>query len=1060
VLAYGKLLLRSRGEETHNTTDSNGANLNWSTFEDKVCALYRELGASAQRNVNLSGFQIDIYIEEETPSKGKFKIAIECKKQKAQVGNKTVNDFSVKVKTLKDAGEVDKGRIVSYSGFSQDAYILSQTTGIELIDFNDLQQRAASKRGFQSGTTYETAALAIEKKKNGLCLGVLKEKVDRCTNDTLQRLEDKYYTRELYVERTEIEKRFLEFAESDKIGFIVVGESGYGKTNLLCHLVEKMRMDNLVLFYRGWWTKPSIRDQLLDDLSPSPEYRSATSFDDFYKEIAGLLEKEDKSFIIFIDAVNENDNAGSLLRSIDELVSRIDSNRIRIVLTCRTVIWNMILNATDFLYDPKYYTVHGERENRLDRFTDEELQKVFERYKHRYQLQTEFDQLSKRTKDSCAIPVFLRMISEVYDKQSIPLYVPVGSVFEAWLKKKVKLTTDMQALLDKIVERMEKDRTSSLTIDELTDDRYIGDCIRNSGPDSPYVKLLDRGVLAEEEKRPKVIRFTFDKLFEYLLAERLLPRDCMCSKEAVLSLVRRAKNFNSIFGAIKIALMKRKDQRLFSELATDENYETRKILVDTLATISEEDSGWITNLLREWLKSGTISSKRTAIQTIYEMSCSPLELLEVAMLAKERSIRSLATQYAYLIWQRGDDKEFRVLKNLITVARTRLNRRAFEVALEYSLNIMLIKHDDEEAMATLYAQWVSTLQESFAFRSSRSGIRSFFKRRTREIIMIIGTAVVKGYIEKIWYSDKSELWSFFKLPKDEKDVVADYAKYLDPYAERPPNIEMTILRLLKHVSSIHQALGFGLLVVRTLNDFESYLPFIDSLWKHTNVACRSAALGTLTLVCWNKPEKTAQIIDNYLSGDIYEEAKVFGWFLGNVGIIFTRANQGKEIFPIVKIIDKALKEHDTAILKRVVTELGNTGVMYPESALRTLSYLFDTTEDEIRGALIESLVKIRTVRLDLTEKYLSEKAPALLEDIKDSRAEVNISLAAIMGIDMVFMVLFHFQYFRDLLLDALSSISQFGNEKRFLRYCVRRFLEGVAAHEGDVGRGEPELSHH
>jgi len=747
-----------------------------------------------------------------------------------------------------------------------------------------------------------------EKKKEILNWQVLKEKVDKCTDDTLQRLENEYYSRELYEERTEMERRFLEFRESDKMGFIVIGESGYGKTNLLCHLVEEMRNDDLVLFYRGLSIKPNIKDQLMDDLSLIPEYRSTTFFDALYGEITNALEKEDKSLFIIVDAVNENHDAGSLLRSVDELVSQIDSDRIRVVLTCRTVIWNMILNATDFLYDPKYYAVHGDRENRLDRFTDDELEKAFGKYRQRFQLKTEFSQLSKRTKDSCAVPVFLRMMSEVYEKEPIPQYVPVGSVFETWLRKKVKLTTDMQALLSQIVKRMEQSRTSSLTIDELTEVSYIGDCIRDSSTDSPYVKLLDRGVLAEEEKQPKVIRFKFDKLFEYLLAQRLLPRERPCSKKNVLDLIRRAESFNSIFGAIKIALMNRKDQKLFSELATDENYETRKILVDTLSTISEEDFDWVTGLLRRWLKSGTVSSKRTAIQTIYEMPRSPLELMEAAMLAKERSIRSLATQYAYLIWQRGNDEDFRVLRDLVTAARARLNRRAFEVALEYSLNVMLIKYDDEKAMTALYGQWISTLQETFALSSSRSGIADFFKRRARDILTMVGTAVVKSYIEKLWYSDRDKLWSFFKLPEDEKDTVASHARYLNPYAERPANLEAIVIRLLEKDSPIHQALGFGLLAVQSLNDFERYLPFLDSLWKHTNVACRSAALGTFSLVCWRKPEEATRIIDTYLSGDIYEEAKVFGWFLSNVAMIYARTNQVEEIAPIVEIIKKAKKK--------------------------------------------------------------------------------------------------------------------------------------------------------
>jgi len=122
--------------------DTNLAILDWSTFEDEVAQIYRELGAFVKQNVKLAGFQIDIYLEEETPSGQKIRSAVECKfNRKAKVGNRTANEFYRVMKTLKDAGLVDKGIIVSYSGFSDDAHLASKTTGIELLLFKDLQQR-------------------------------------------------------------------------------------------------------------------------------------------------------------------------------------------------------------------------------------------------------------------------------------------------------------------------------------------------------------------------------------------------------------------------------------------------------------------------------------------------------------------------------------------------------------------------------------------------------------------------------------------------------------------------------------------------------------------------------------------------------------------------------------------------------------------------------------------------------------------------------------------------------------------------------------------------------
>jgi len=116
--------------------------LDWSTFEDEVSQLYRELGADVKQNLLLSGFQIDIYVEEETPSKQRIRSAIECKFYKEKVGNRIVNDFSRIVKTLKDSGLVDKGILVSYSGFTKEAHMVAESTSIELLDFKDLETRS------------------------------------------------------------------------------------------------------------------------------------------------------------------------------------------------------------------------------------------------------------------------------------------------------------------------------------------------------------------------------------------------------------------------------------------------------------------------------------------------------------------------------------------------------------------------------------------------------------------------------------------------------------------------------------------------------------------------------------------------------------------------------------------------------------------------------------------------------------------------------------------------------------------------------------------------------
>jgi len=115
----------------------------WASFEDDVAQVYRELGAHVQQNVNLAGFQIDILTNERTPSEQNLRSAVECKFTKNKVGNRIVNDFARIVNTLKEAHLVDKGIIVSQSGFTPDAYLVSKETHVELLVFKDLKQAVA-----------------------------------------------------------------------------------------------------------------------------------------------------------------------------------------------------------------------------------------------------------------------------------------------------------------------------------------------------------------------------------------------------------------------------------------------------------------------------------------------------------------------------------------------------------------------------------------------------------------------------------------------------------------------------------------------------------------------------------------------------------------------------------------------------------------------------------------------------------------------------------------------------------------------------------------------------
>jgi hypothetical protein len=112
----------------------------WSTFELVVAQFYRNLGSvKVQQNVNLAGNEVDVYVEERTPSGQHVRIAVECKFYQRRVPKDAVVRFGTVAKFLRDAALIDKAVLVAYLGFTPDAFSAAEAIGIELRTFADLE---------------------------------------------------------------------------------------------------------------------------------------------------------------------------------------------------------------------------------------------------------------------------------------------------------------------------------------------------------------------------------------------------------------------------------------------------------------------------------------------------------------------------------------------------------------------------------------------------------------------------------------------------------------------------------------------------------------------------------------------------------------------------------------------------------------------------------------------------------------------------------------------------------------------------------------------------------
>lgn len=144
------------------------------------------------------------------------------------------------------------------------------------------------------------------------------------------------YIPELYVERKDIEDKFIDFIEqSNKKVFAVVGESGAGKTNILCHLSKKY-IDEPFLFFSGSIMGKEFLDEILNDFNII--FSSEESKIGLLKKLSSIANIHNKEIIIIIDAIDEW-GAEDKVYQLNQLVKYINNLNIKICISCKTLMW-------------------------------------------------------------------------------------------------------------------------------------------------------------------------------------------------------------------------------------------------------------------------------------------------------------------------------------------------------------------------------------------------------------------------------------------------------------------------------------------------------------------------------------------------------------------------------------------------------------------------------------------------------------------------------------------------------------------------------------------------
>lgn len=416
------------------------------------------------------------------------------------------------------------------------------------------------------------------------------------------------YLREATIDRACLAETLSRFEAGQRTGLVVGGSSGIGKSSFIARCVDRWQeTGHVVAFYRAsTLSRPEVGQRLLRDLGVS---NSLPYLEEFLAAAAPLFAETDHRFLLVVDAVNEfPGEVPALVRELDALIHQAQHHPwFRVVASVREGTQRRLPPDARFgarglgPYVTVDEVVDGETRPvpvaRLQPVTEDEVAALYDAYRS-YRVvdpddpddpgvasfcpQTAFAELDPKghTRTLLREPLMARLVMAAHHRRALPGNLRVDAAMKLYLETAVVEAgtagggfPDRQRFLQRLVKELDRASTDSLPRDALAAMPGLRPLFGSFQRDSPYIQLLELGVLLEEWRDDECyVRFAFDRMLEHLLAERLDPR--VQSAADALALAERALAFPSLRGVLGVILARACDEgraRLVTELldATD-----------------------------------------------------------------------------------------------------------------------------------------------------------------------------------------------------------------------------------------------------------------------------------------------------------------------------------------------------------------------------------------------------------------------------------------------------------------------------------------------------------
>jgi tetratricopeptide (TPR) repeat protein len=394
------------------------------------------------------------------------------------------------------------------------------------------------------------------------------------------------YLREATIARNDLNEFLDSFSYSIFNGFVLGGESGIGKSTLLAQKTEEWQKNgHMVSFYRGSALNQSdLANKFLRDCALKINY-----FEDFLSIASPLFKNNDKKCYLVVDALNEfAGDLNELIKSIESIVAQSAYFPwFKMVVSIRDSAYNRTSSKFGELSPQQYFTVEEEKGGekvktniiRLQPLSKDFVEQLYNAYRdfkwkdaysedtegyYKFRPITKFQELNNEgsTIELLRSPLMARLIMQSFHRSKLPDYLTNDEAMRLYLNNIILEKSDeyqgfpeRKKLLSLIVLELDKQNSERIDRDHLLNIPSTRAYLINNQKDSPYIQLLDLGVLMEEwENENCYVRFSFDKLLEFMLAELHWPR--IHNELDLLKICKRAVSFRILQGATEIIIIR------------------------------------------------------------------------------------------------------------------------------------------------------------------------------------------------------------------------------------------------------------------------------------------------------------------------------------------------------------------------------------------------------------------------------------------------------------------------------------------------------------------------